>query len=160
MNPQDRFDRILTSVHDAAFDDLLWPAASALIDEACGSKGNCLVSGDGASPDRVVIFFARFCYRGQLHPEWQREYFEVHASSLYTEEEKKTSAAWNDALFRSDTRDSLNVRLDGPEGSRIVWVPIAVATGRGRHSTLLAFTLRHAVSSALCAPLSARDRPS
>ena len=84
----------------------------------------------------------------------------VHASSLYTEEEKKTSAAWNDALFRSDTRDSLNVRLDGPEGSRIVWVPIAVATGRGRHSTLLAFTLRHAVSSALCAPLSARDRPS
>lgn len=142
MNPQDRFDRILTSVHDAAFDDHFWPAASALIDEACGSKGNCLVSGDGTPPDRVDIFFARFCFRGQLHLEWQREYFEVfhalderiprlrhlpdsrvvHASSLYTEEEKKTSAAWNDALFRSDTRDSLNVRLDGPEGSRIVWV--------------------------------------
>ena len=78
MNPQDRFDQILTSIHDAAFDDRLWPAASALIDEACGSKGNCLVSGDGTPPDRVDIFFARFCYRGERRTDLERQYFETY----------------------------------------------------------------------------------
>lgn len=142
MSPQDLFERILASLHEAALNDARWPAASALIDELCGSKGNLLVSGDGAARDDIDIFFARFCYRGQLHAEWQREYFEVfhplderiprlrhlpdsrvvHASSLYTEEEMRTSVAYNDALSRSDTQDSLNVRLDGPDESRIVWV--------------------------------------
>ena len=142
MSHQDLFERILASLHEAALDDARWPAASALIDELCGSKGNLLVSGDGAARDDIDIFFARFCYRGQLHAEWQREYFEVfhplderiprlrhlpdsrvvHASSLYTEEEMRTSVAYNDALSRSDTQDSLNVRLDGPDESRIVWV--------------------------------------
>ena len=109
------------------------------------------MSGDGAAPDGIDIFFARFCYRGQLHAEWQREYFEVfhplderiprlrhlpdsqlvHASSLYTDEEMKTSVAYNDALSRSDTQDSLNVRLDGPDGSRIVWVVADAVDGNG-----------------------------
>ena len=99
------------------------------------------MSGDGAVQDDVDIFFARFCYRGQRREDWEREYFAVfharderiprlrvlpdselvHVSSLYTEEEKKLSAAYNEALPRSGTRDSLNVRLDGPDGSRIVW---------------------------------------
>ncbi|MDE0410448.1 MAG: helix-turn-helix transcriptional regulator [Alphaproteobacteria bacterium] len=141
MSGSDLFERVLHSLHAAAFDDDRWPAASALIGELCGAKGNVLVSGDGAPADGVDVFFARVCYRGQFLPEWQREYFEdfhalderiprlrhlpdslvVHASSLYTEEERKTSPAWNEALRRSDTQDSLNVRLDGPGGSRIVW---------------------------------------
>ena len=151
MSLQDQFEQILSSLHEAALDDAQWPAASALIDELCGSKGNLLVSGDGAAPDDIEIFFARFCYRGQLHAEWQREYFEVfhslderiprlrhlpdsrvvHASSLYTGEEMRTSVAYNDALSRSDTQDSLNVRLDGPDGSRIVWVIADPTDGDG-----------------------------
>lgn len=142
MSQQDRLDRVLASLHEAALDDSLWPAASGLIDQLCGSKGNILVTGDGTAADDIQVFFASFCYRGQIHPEWQREYFKVfhalderiprlrhlpdsqvvHASSLYTAEEMKTSPAWNEALLRSDTQDSLNVRLDGPDRSRIVWV--------------------------------------
>ena len=33
----------------------------------------------------------------------------------------KTSAAYNDACLRGHTQNGINVRLDGPNGSRIVW---------------------------------------
>lgn len=155
MSLRDQFEHILASLHETVLDDARWPATSALIDELCGSKGNLLVSGDGVARDDIDIFFARFCYRGQLHAEWQREYFEVfhalderiprlrhlpdsrvvHASSLYTEEEMRTSVAYNDALFRSNTQDSLNVRLDGPNGSRIVWVIADPIDGDGWSSS-------------------------
>ena len=123
------------------FDDARWPGVSALLDEVCGAKGNFLVVGDGVSHDDTVIFFAQLCYRGQRHVELERQYFEIYhalderlprlrqlpdsqvmpVSSLYTEEERKTSVIYNACLPSTDTRDGLNVRLDGPDGSRIVW---------------------------------------
>lgn len=45
----------------------------------------------------------------------------VHVRDLYTEEEKRTSAAYNEALALSDTGNSVSARMDGPHGSRIVW---------------------------------------
>ena len=142
MSQQDLFERILASLHEAALDDARWPAASSLIDEACGSKGNFLTHADGDCDGDVEIFGARFCYRGQRRTDLERLYLETyyplderiprirrlpdsqvrHVSSLYTDEEKKTSPVYNEALPLSDTRDSLNVRLDGPDGSRIIWV--------------------------------------
>ena len=141
MNKQDLFDNILASLHEAVFDDSLWPATAALIDEACGIKGNILVSGNGRSHEDVSIFLASFCFRGQRRIDWEREYFEVYfanderlprlralpharlvpAADLYTAEERKTSVAYNEAMPRSGTQESLNVRLDGPHDSRIVW---------------------------------------
>ena len=44
----------------AALDDGRWPATSGLIDEFCGAKSNTLVTGEGAAPEDVNIFFARF----------------------------------------------------------------------------------------------------
>ena len=135
------FVRVLASLNAAALDDTLWPAASGLVDELCGAKGNMLVTGDGATQEDVDIFFARFCFRGERHPELEREYFGVwHAfderlprirrlrdgrlapvSALFGEGEMKTSALYNELMPRTGTRDSLSVRLDGPDGSRIVW---------------------------------------
>ena len=109
------------------------------------------MSGDGAPPEAIDVFHARFCYRGELRPDLQREYFEVfypvderiprlrhlpdgrvvHVSSLYTDEERKTSAAWNVGLSRNNAQDSLNVRLDGPDGSRIVWAIVDPVDGDG-----------------------------
>ena len=40
-------ERILASLHAAALGDARWTEVSGLIDEACGTKGNFLVSGDG-----------------------------------------------------------------------------------------------------------------
>ncbi len=141
MSPLDAFDRILASLHKAAFDDSHWPAASALMDEVCGAKGNMLISSDGRSQDGVEILFARFCYRGQRREEGERLYFNsyhalderiprlrrlpdsqvVHVPDLYTEREKKNSVVYNEALPGSDVGNSLIARLDGPGGSSIVW---------------------------------------
>ena len=78
MRERDAFDRILVLLHEASLDDARWPAASALIDEACRAKGNDLVFGDGRSQEDVRIFFARFCRCGQRHRELEREYFDVY----------------------------------------------------------------------------------
>ena len=141
MNRQDLYERILASLYAAALDDARWPETAGLLDEFCGTKGNFLVTGDGAARDEVDIFFARFCFRGERDVESEREYFGVYHgiderlprirtlpdgrivsnASLFTEEEKKTSALYNEAMPRGDARDSLVVRLDGPGGSRIVW---------------------------------------
>ena len=149
MSRQDEFERVLASLGAAALDDALWPAASGLIDELCGAKGNMLVTGDGSADEGVDIFFARFCFRGERHAELEREYFGVwHAVDerlprirtlpdsrltpvldLFGEDELKTSAVYNELMPRTDTGDGLAVRLDGPDGSRIVWM-IADPVGR------------------------------
>ena len=141
MSRGDLFERILGSLQEAALDDACWPTASGLIDEACGSKGNMLASGDGGLRDDAEVFFARYCYRGQRDHDLEREYFEVyhclderlprlrrlpdsrivHVGEMYTDEEKKRSPAYNELLPRSDTGNSLHTRLDGPNGSRIVF---------------------------------------
>ena len=141
MSQQDAFDRIVASLNEAAFDDAGWLATSALIDEACRVHGNMLVHCEGEAPDDVEIFLARFCYRGGRRPEMERSYFIdyypedervprlrqlpdsrlVHVRSLYSEQETKTSRTYNEALPRSNTQNSLHVRMDGPNDSRIVW---------------------------------------
>ena len=59
MNPLDAFDRILAALHKATLDDAHWPAAAALIDEACGAAGNALVVGEWSGDD-VRVCFAQF----------------------------------------------------------------------------------------------------
>ena len=141
MSVQDAFDNILAALHEAALNDAHWLTASALIDEACGIKGNLLGFGAGKSQDEITMFFVRMCYRGQRHEEIERVYFDVyhplderiprlrllpdsqlvHVTDLFTDQEKKTSVVYNEALPMSDSQDSLNVRLDGPGASRIIW---------------------------------------
>ena len=139
MNRRDAFDRILQSLHAAAFGDARWPAASGLIDEAIGVHGSLLVYGDG--PMQNDIFFARICSRGERHRELEREYFRdyypiderlprirslpdsrlTHVPSLSTEAERKTSAVYNELLPRMLGQNGLLVRLDGPDASRTTW---------------------------------------
>ena len=141
MNSRGSIEHILASLHETMLDDTNWEATSALIDDALGSKGNFLVLGDGALQDDIEIFLAWFCLRGQRRRDLERLYYDiyhsiderlprirqlpdsqiVHTPSLYTESEMKTSPAYNEALVLSDSRDGLDVRLDGPYGSRIGW---------------------------------------
>ena len=97
--------------------------------------------GDGTSDEDTRIYFAWCIMRGQRHPELEHAYFGhyyrrdervprlrhlpdsqlVHNTQVYTEQERKTSAAYNELLTPHHGADAINVRLDGPNGTRIVW---------------------------------------
>ena len=140
MDSQDTLAKVLAALHDATLDDALWPATSALIDDACGATGNALVASEGVWENARIHFRACF-YRGERNEDLEEDYFRnyhrrdervprmwqlpdgllAHVSDLYTEEEKKVSAAYNEALVRTGDRNGLAVRLDGPDGTRITW---------------------------------------
>ena len=140
MNNQDAFARILASVYDAMLDDAQWPATAALINEACGLTSTALVVGEGPQDDIRVLSVGLYS-RGQRLTDVEREDLEVyhpidervprlrqlpdsrfvHVTDLYTAEELKTSPTYNELLRRVKHQDSLNVRLDGLDGSRMTW---------------------------------------
>ena len=156
MSVQDAFERILASLYEAMLDDTLWPATSALIDEACGIQGNGIMVGAGPR-DAVRALFVGLYYRGERREDWEREYLEVyhpidesvprfrqlpdsrvvHVTDLYTAEELKTSLTYNEALHLGSAQNSLRVRLDGPDGSHITWgIHDPVASGGWESSQL------------------------
>ena len=142
MSEPDLFDRVLASLNAAMLDDLHWPTTAALIDEVCGLKGHFLVLGERSPDDIVQTFMARFFHRGERRQDWESLYYQVyharderpprlsrlpdslimHARELYTEQELKTSPAYNEALLLSESQNSLHVRLDGPQGANIIWI--------------------------------------
>ncbi len=140
MSDQDAFKHIMASLYDAMLDDARWPVASALIDEACGLTGNSLMVGEGPKDDVRVLFVGGY-HRGQRREDLEQEYLEnyhpadervprfrqlldsrlVHVRDLYTAEELKTSPTYNEMLLWVGQQNSLNVRLDGPDGSHITY---------------------------------------
>ena len=141
MNEQDRFELILASLHGAMLDGALWPRTSALIDEACGTKGNAVLLGEGPRED-VRAHMVGLYYRGERREDLEREYLEVYHSTdefvprfrrqpygrlvgradLCTEDELKTSVTFNEFHHRASSQRGLFTRLEGPEGySHLTW---------------------------------------
>ena len=140
MNRQDAFERVVDALNEAMLDDTLWLGTSARIDEACGTKGTMVTFGEEL-PNHTEFFFARMGFRGVDRSDWLDEYFRdfyaddehlprlrslpdseiAHVTDLFTQEELKTSRMFNDGLARVEGQNGLNVRLDGPYGSRISW---------------------------------------
>ena len=149
MSHQDTFDRTLASLYKATLDNSHWPAASALIDEACQAKGNRLAVGEGLRKD-AKVYFANFYFRGQRRQDLEREYFDhyhprdeclprlrllpdsrlVHVGELYTNEELKTSPVYNEGLPHLGSQNGLIAHLDGPDSLRIVWAVADPIKGR------------------------------
>ena len=141
MREPDAFERIVASLNEAMLDDARWPQASALIDEACGAKGNILTFEDGFPADNIRFLFAKTYYRGEDREAWLEEYYRTYypvdespprwrqlpdskigrTADLFSEEERRTSIAYNEAAPRFEYDNGLSVRLDGPGGSRILW---------------------------------------
>ena len=161
MSDQDAFERILASLYDAMLDDTLWPATSALIDDACGMVGNSLIIREGSQDDSRVLFVGSY-YRGERREDWEREYLEVyhpinegiprfrqlpdsrvvHTPALYIPQELKTSPTYNEAFLRGNAQDGLNVRLGEPDGSHIAWHPLDPVSPDGWESSQLALIER------------------
>ena len=157
MSDQDALERILAALHDAMLDDSQWPATSALIDEACGTRGNALLVRNGPQDNARVLFVGLY-YRGERREDWEREYLGVYhpidervprlmqlpdsrlvrIADLYTEQELQTSLAYNEGLSRGSARQGVNVRLDGPDGSHISWVTADPVSPNGWASSQLA----------------------
>ena len=141
MNQGDVVHRVLGSLHDAMLDDARWPAASAWIDAAFCSRGNALVVGRGRSQADAQIFFTRFCKEGEREEDAERRYFDLYypgdervpritrlpdsllvpTRDLFTSQELKTSPVYNEFL-RDNYQNSLNARLEAPDGSSIFWI--------------------------------------
>ena len=141
MDKQELFEHIVDSLHEAMFDESLWLPASALIDEALGSKGNHLVFSDQSWDEDLDIFFMRFCYRGEHHRALEREYFRTyypvddhlpglrqlphgkiaHVPETFLGRDLAKSVMYNEAMPRYGFRNGLNVRMDGPFDSRIIF---------------------------------------
>ena len=140
MSVDGAFERILALLYEAALDDTRWSAATGLIEEALDAAGNALSVVEGGDDD-VRIHFARFLRRGDSVQDLMREYFTVyhphneaiprarrlphgrlvHVRNLFTEDELKTSLAYNEGLARLEGQNSLLAQMRGPDGLRIVW---------------------------------------
>lgn len=140
MNPPDAFNRILERLHEAALDDRHWPAATALIEEACGATGGVLAVGERYGDDVRVVFFSLH-YGGEPAQDLAREYFDVyqphdegpprlwerragqpvHLPDLYTEKELRTSPAYNEGWRHRRGENGLITRFDGLDSLSTVW---------------------------------------
>ena len=161
MSEQAAFERVLASLYAAMLDDTLWPATSALIDEACGVVGNALLVGEGP-PDDIRVTFVGLYYRGQRRPDLEREYLDVYhpineaiprlrqlpdghlvpLEDLYTAEELHTSRTYNEALLRSQYQQGVNVLLAGPGGDRMTWSLADPVAAEGWGSSQIAMVRR------------------
>ena len=141
MSGQNPFERVLGSIHEAALGKARWPTTASLISEVTRTKGNALMFGEGDTQAEAELFFLRLCHgrerRTDLEQRYLRDYWMrdesipriacmpegqlVPTGDLYTELEKRTSPAYNEAWRDAGMQNGLNVRLRGPGGSRIVW---------------------------------------
>ena len=157
MSERESFERILASLHETALDRARWPSASGLIDEALGTHGSSLTCAEGEAEAGVRIHFTRTCLRGNRRQDLERLYFETyysrdervprvrrlphgrlfHIASLYTEEEMRTSAAYNVLRTVAHAGNAINVLLRGPNGGRIFWEVDDPVDGEGWSSARL-----------------------
>ena len=141
MRDQAAFGRILASLHEAALDPARWPGFSAATDEALGVRGSSMLFGDGETAEDARIAFQWTCLRGERRPDMERLYFGtyyaldervphlrhapdgqlLHNTQVLTERERKTSLTY-EAFKTQGCADAVNVRLNGPGGSRILWM--------------------------------------
>ena len=141
MSRRDAFERALALLYKAALGDARWSDAAGVIDEVAHIKGSALAFVEGTSQPEVDFFFLRLCLGGKHRKDLEREYFKdywlwdeallrvgplpsgqlVRTDDLYTDHEKKVSAAYNEARSQAQMQRGLTVRLDGPQNSHIVW---------------------------------------
>ena len=101
--------------------------------------------------DDISPLFMRFCYRGEHRSDWEREYLAndhptdehlprlrrlpdskiVHVTELLSETQLKHSVTYHEMMPRYHFQEGLNVRLDGPNGTRIVWGIADPSDGKG-----------------------------
>ena len=140
MAAEDRFERVLANLYKAALGDVEWVSAAALINDMIRTNGHSLVYGDSCPGGKPEIYLARFFVGAERREDAEHLYFRdycwrdeaiprlyglrdgelVNKSDLYTDQEKKTSAAYNEFRRVNKTQNGLFMALDGRDRCGIV----------------------------------------
>lgn len=141
MSEQEVFDRTLESLYAAMLNDARCPEAFRLIDETCGVKGSALLIGEGPRLDVCVSSLGLYVH-GQRRLDLECDYLEnyhardervprgrrlpygqlVPTVDLFSAEELKTSATYQEFCAKAEAQKGLVVRLEAPRGyTHITW---------------------------------------
>ena len=140
MDAEDRFEHVLENLYKAAIGDVTWVSAAALINDMIQTTGHSLTYADMALGGEPEIHLARLFVGTQRRPDIEQLYFRdyyprdeavprlyglrdgelVYKSDLYTDEEKRTSAAYNEFRRTNKTQNGLFMALDGLDGCAVV----------------------------------------
>ena len=151
MSEAERLEHILALLREAALDPARWPGASGLIDEALGTHCSTLGFADEDSENDRRIHFLWTCFRGERRPDLESLYLGnyypldervsrmryapdsrlFHIPDLYTDAERKTSAAYHAVRTHAHSGNGINVRLDGPGRSCLLWDISEPVNGEG-----------------------------
>lgn len=141
MSAQDSFDRTVLSLYNAALGDVTWTSAAIQIHDLVGAHGQSLTYADLGQAVDPEIVLARFFVGTRRRQDLERLYFRnyyprdeaiprllglhdgdmVYKMDLYTDEEKKTSATYNEFRRINKTQNGLFMVLDGLDGYAIAW---------------------------------------
>ena len=141
MTEQDRFERTLASLYRAALADANWVSAAALVNDTIRTGGHGLSYGDPCGGVEPKVFLHRLFVgrerREDLEQLYLRDYFRrdevilrlfglrdgevAYKSDLYTDQEKKTSAVYNEFRRVNQSQKGLFMVFNEPDGRAIVW---------------------------------------
>ena len=136
MATEDGFERVLENLYKAALADVTWVSAAALINDVIQTSGHSMTYADmgpGGEPEiHLSRFFVGTERRDDLQHLYYRDYYWrdeaiprlcglrdgelVRKSDLYTDQEKKTSAAYNEFLCVNETQNGLFMGIEGLDG--------------------------------------------
>lgn len=140
MLSDDKFQRVLTNLYEAALGDVPWVSVAALINDMIHVNGHSMTHvgvGPRGEPEiQVARFFVGPRRLEDVEELYFRDYYPrdeaiprlrglcdgelVYKSDLYTDQEKKTSAAYNEFRCVNKTQNGLFMGLDGLDGHGIV----------------------------------------
>ena len=140
MAAEDRFERVLENLYKAALADVTWVSVAALINDMIRTNGHSLTYADAGLGGEPKIHLARFFVGSERRQDFEQSYFRdyyprdeaiprlyglrdgelVYKSDLYTDQEKKTSAAYNEFRRVNKTQNGLFMGIDGWDGGAIV----------------------------------------
>ena len=140
MAAEDRFEHALENLYKAALGDVEWVSVASSINDMIHVNGHSLTYAEVGPGGEPEIHLARFFVGTERRQDFEQSYFRdyyprdeaiprlyglrdgelVYKSDLYTDQEKKTSAAYNEFRRVNKTQNGLFMGLDGWDGGAIV----------------------------------------
>ncbi|MCY4572202.1 MAG: LuxR C-terminal-related transcriptional regulator [Gemmatimonadetes bacterium] len=139
MTAKDRFDQVLEDLYKAALGDAEWVSAASLINDMIRTTAHSLAYVDVGPGGDSEVHMSRFFFgmerRVDLEESYYRDYYQrdeaiprlsglrvgelVYKSDVYTDREKKTSAAFNEFRCVNKTQRGLFMWIHARDGSHI-----------------------------------------